>query len=185
VLNIILSYPSQLHHLPYAIFSAKWLARFPTKPSRYIMLVFALNTWREALKDELLHLLCTGVKQSQGVQTRTGLPITIAALQTLKSQLRLNSAFSPLEKCLLWTAFTIAFYRFLRASEFATTSLKWQYVQRTGNTYTIFIEQYKTVPFSCDHLITIYASSTSTCPVKTLQLFTEAIPQHQGNTPIF
>jgi len=43
VLNI-LSYPSQLHHLPYAISAAIWLTRFPTKPSRYIWLVFALNT---------------------------------------------------------------------------------------------------------------------------------------------
>jgi len=45
----ILSYPSQPHHLPYAISAAIWLARFPTKPSRYILLLFALNTWRERL----------------------------------------------------------------------------------------------------------------------------------------
>ena len=79
----------------------------------------------------------------------------------------------------------MAFYRFLRASEFATLSLKWQHVQKTGNAYTIFIEQSKTDPFRCGHSITIYASGTSTCPVRALQLYAEAVPQHQGNAPIF
>jgi len=36
-------------------------------------------------KDELLQLLYTGIKRSQGAQTRTRLPITITVLQTLKS----------------------------------------------------------------------------------------------------
>ena len=122
--------------------------------------------FEDPTKDELLQLLCTGIKRSQGPQTRTHLPITITVLQTLKSQLRLDSAFSPLEKPLLWAAFTMAFYGFLRASEFATPSLNWQHVQRTGNAYTIFIEQ--SDPFRCGHSITIYASGTSTCPVRAL-----------------
>ena len=84
--------------------------------------------FEDPTKDELLQLLCTGIKRSQGAQTRTRLPVTITVLQTLKSQLRLDSAFSPLEKHLLWAAFIMAFYGFLRASEFATPSLKWQHV---------------------------------------------------------
>ena len=39
-------------------------------------------------KDELLHLLCTGIKRSQGVSKPKQLPITINVLQTLKLQLR-------------------------------------------------------------------------------------------------
>ena len=74
-------------------------------------------------KDELLHLLCTGIKRSQGISTHTRLPITISVLQTLKSRLHFDSSFSPLEKRLLWAAFTMALYEFLRASEFATPSL--------------------------------------------------------------
>jgi len=124
--------------------------------------------FEDLTKDELLQLLCTDIKRSQSAQTCTRLPITITVLQTFKSQLRLNSAFSPLEKRLLWAAFTMAFYRFLRASEFATQSLKWQHVQRTGTTYTIFIEQSKTDPFRCGHSITIYASGTL---VKALQIY--------------
>ena len=71
--------------------------------------------FEDPTKDELLQLLCTGIKRSQGAQTRTRLPVTITVLQTLKSQLRLDSAFSPLEKCLLWAAFTIAFYGFFES----------------------------------------------------------------------
>jgi len=112
-------------------------------------------------------------------------PLPSQSSKTLKSQFRLESAFSPLEKRLLWAAFTMAFYGFLRASKFVTPSLKWQHVQRTGNAYTIFNEQPKTDPFRCGYLITIYASSILTCPVKALQLYAEAVPQHQGNAPIF
>jgi len=57
--------------------------------------------FEDRINDELLQLLCTGIKRSQGAQTRTRLPIIITVLQTLKSQLRLGSAFSPLEKFLL------------------------------------------------------------------------------------
>ena len=91
--------------------------------------VYLAGIWLEHLergledptKDELLHLLCTGIKRSQGVQTRTRLPITINVLKTLKSQLCHDSSFSALEKRLLWAAFTLAFYGFMRASEFATS----------------------------------------------------------------
>ena len=64
-------------------------------------------------KDELLHLLCTGIKRSQGVRIHTRLPITINVLQTLKSKLCHDPSFSPLEKRLLWAAFTLAIYGFL------------------------------------------------------------------------
>ena len=54
-----------------------------------------------------------------------------------------------------------------------------------ANAYTIVIEQSKTDPFHCGHSITIYASSTSTCPVRALRLYAEVVSQHQGNVPIF
>ena len=51
--------------------------------------------FEDSTKDELLQLFCIGINRSQGAQTHTHLPITIAVLQTLKSQLHLNSAFFP------------------------------------------------------------------------------------------
>ena len=70
--------------------------------------------------DELLHLLCKGIKHSQGTARRTRFLITINVLRTLKSKLREELSYSLLEKRL---AFTLAFYGFLRASELATPDL--------------------------------------------------------------
>ena len=78
---------------------------------------------QDPTNDELLHLLCKGIKHSQGTTRRTRLPITINILHTLKTKLREESSYSLLEKRLLWSAFTLAFYGFLRASEFATPDL--------------------------------------------------------------
>jgi len=55
--------------------------------------------FEDPTNDELLHLLCTGIKRSQGVSTLTHLPITINIFQTL-SALTLPSH-------LLWAAFTM------------------------------------------------------------------------------
>ena len=79
----------------------------------------------DPMKDELLHLLCTGIIRSQGARPHTRLPITIDVHKTLKSQLCRDPSFSPLEKRLLWAVFTLAFYGFLRASEFAIAALMW------------------------------------------------------------
>ena len=88
-------------------------------------------------------------QRSQGAHTHTHLPITINALKTLKSQFCSNPSFSPLEKRLLWAAFTLAFYGFLRASEFSTAALIWQHIYLETDRYTVSIEQSKTNPFHC------------------------------------
>ena len=67
-------------------------------------------------KDELLHVLCTGIKRSQGIQTHTYLPITINFLQTLKLQLHCDPPFSPFEKKMLWAPFTLALKSWLLKS---------------------------------------------------------------------
>ena len=125
-------------------------------------------------KDELL---CTGIKRSQGVSKHNCLPVTINVLQTLKSQLQ--------KKRLLWAAFILAFYGFLRASEFATPNLTWQHIHLAADRYTVFIEQSKTDPFCSGHIIAIHATGTSTCPVRALRLYTEATTPLQDNKPVF
>ena len=89
--------------------------------------------------DNLLQLICTGIKRSQGTTNCTRLPITIDLLRSLKTQLQLrnDSSYSLLEKRLLWSAFTLAFYGFLRASEFTSLSLQWLDVQFSATTVAI------------------------------------------------
>ena len=112
--------------------------------------------------DELLCLLCKGIKRSQGTARRIRLPITINILRTLKSKLREDASYSLLEKR-LWSAFTLAFYGFLRASEFATPDLFWSNITLNNDKIDVFIQQSKTDPFRQGHPITVYHTNTSTC----------------------
>jgi len=167
VLNI-LSYPFPASPLTLRYFCCYMACQVSYKT---ILLVFALNTKRQVLKVQprMNCCSCWEITRCSNSYLSTHyhhrLPPNIEV--TAPPQL----SFFPLEKPLLCAAFTMAFYGFLRSSEFAIPSLKWQHVQRTGNAYTIFIEQSKTDSFRCGHSIAIYANRTSTCPVKALQLY--------------
>ena len=87
-------------------------------------------------KDELLHLLSTGIKRSRGVPTYARLPITINVLQTLKSKLCMTHHSLPGEKVALGSLY-LEFYGFLQASESATSNLIWQHIHLGGNRYTV------------------------------------------------
>ena len=91
----------------------------------------------EPTDDKLLQLLCTAIKRSQETTSCTRLPITIDLLRSLKTQLQNDSSYSLLEKRLLWSAFTLAFYGFLRVSEFMSSSLQWSDVQFSATTVAI------------------------------------------------
>ena len=91
----------------------------------------------ESTDDKLLQLLCTAIKRSQETTSCTCLPITIDLLRSLKTQLQNDSSYSLLEKRLLWSAFTQAFYGFLRVSEFMSSSLQWSDVQFSATTVAI------------------------------------------------
>ena len=130
--------------------------------------------------DELLRLLCKGIKRYQGDTSRLRLPITINVLKDLKTQLRNNSSYTLVEKRLLWSAFTLAFYAFLRASEFTASGLLWSDVQSSPTTVTIHLRQSKTDPFRRGHSVTIQATSTSTCPVRAMNLFIDLTTNRTG-----
>ena len=95
--------------------------------------------------DELLWLLCKAIKQSQGDTSRLRLHITINILKVLKTQLRIDSSYTLLKKRLLSSTFTLAFYGFLRASEFASSNLLWSDVELTPTAVTIHLWQSKTI----------------------------------------
>jgi len=66
--------------------------------------------------DNLLHLVCRGIHRLQGDSQSIRLPITINLMHTIKEQLR-QSTYTVQEQRMLWTAFTTAFYDFLRVSK--------------------------------------------------------------------
>ena len=181
--------PSWGPFIQYLLFCDKFtISPFPASPltlryfcsyianhvSHKTIKVYLSGIWLEHLErghhdptdDDLLHLLCKGIKQSQGDTSRPRLPITINVLKALKTQLR-NSSYYPLvEKRLLWSVFTVAFYAFLRAGEFTDSSLQWCDVQSSPTTITIHLRQSKTDPFRRGQSIILQATSTSTCPVR-------------------
>jgi len=79
---------------------------------------------QDPTSNELLRLLIRGIRRLQGESLCQHLSITIDILCTLKQHLRCSN-YSLCEQHLLWSAFTLAFYGFLQASEFIGPSLQW------------------------------------------------------------
>ena len=66
----------------------------------------------------LLGLLLKGIKRSTSARDlQPRLPITISVLRSLKTSLT-TSLYPPVDKLMLWSAFTTAFFGFLRSAEF-------------------------------------------------------------------
>ena len=102
--------------------------------------------------DHLLHLVCRGIRRLQGDKIRKRLPITINLLRTLKSQLANSTFFTVLEQRLLWAAFSLAFYSFMRVSEFTTpptsdtfspSGLHWSDIQLNTNSMSFYLTSIK------------------------------------------
>ena len=178
-------HPSQLPHLRTLRYFCSYIA---SHVSHKTIKVYLSSTRLEHLEcghhdptnDDLLRLVCKGTKRSQGNTSRPRLPVTINVLKVLKIQLRNSSYYSLVEKRLLWSAFTLAFYAFLRAGEFTDSSLQWSNVQSSPTTVTIHLRQSKTDPLRRGQFIILQATSTSICPVRAMKLFTDLITTRTG-----
>ena len=65
----------------------------------------------------LLHYLCTAIRCSDTHKARKRHPITLPLLRTIKAELS-QSSLPSRDKLMYWAAFVLAFYGFLRASEY-------------------------------------------------------------------
>ena len=88
-----------------------------------IRLIHLERRHSDPTNNEPLHILIRGICHLQGNSPRHHLPFTIKVLHIMKHQLCTGN-FPLKEQRLLWAAFTLAFYSFLRVSEFTGTSLK-------------------------------------------------------------
>ena len=104
----------------------------------------------------LLHLLLCGVKHTVGLSSRQRLPITMTLLWQIKEELARAPDFLPSDKLMLWSAFTLAFYGFLRSSEFTSPST----TQCNPLVHLCFTD----VSFTSEGCLTLHLKSSKTNP---------------------
>ena len=109
------------------------------------------------------------------LQNAHAYPLWSTSFHTLKCKLREEASYSLIEKRLLWLAFILALYGFLRADEFITPKLSWSSIHLYTDKVTVFLQQSKTDPFRQGHTIKIYATEISTCPVRAINHYAAAV----------
>jgi len=120
----------------------------------------------------LLTYLCIGIRHTGRSTNMARLPITIPLLRVIKQQLS-TSTFPAQVKLLYWAAFTLAFYGFLRASEyscptqskFTNTRHLLRDISITTNSLSIHLKHSKSDCFGRSGTVLVGATGSSTCPV--------------------
>ena len=137
-----------------------------------------------------LKLLLRGIKRGIGNQLRKPprLPITITALHFIQSAIK-SSLLSAHDQDMLWSACCLAFFGFLRASEFTAPSPS-NYlpgctllvsdinIDIDSNLY-VRIKMSKVDPFRQGHVLLITPTNTPICAVSAMRFFLQC----QGNSP--
>ena len=123
-------------------------------------------------------------------ENMVGMPIGLAdGCRT--DQLHHSHQYSLVEKRLLWSTFTVAFYGFLRASEFTSstpigaTTLTWNDIEFSPSYILIHLRQSKTDLFCRGCSITLAATGTFTCPCKALCGYANLISPRNQRYPLF
>ena len=134
----------------------------------------------------LLHLLLRGIKRTVGLSSRQRLPITMSLLRQIKEELARASDLLPSDKLMLWSAFTLAFYGFLRSSEFTAPSatqfnplvhLSNSDVSfNSGGCLTLHLKSSKTDPYRQGCTLLIAPSHRSVCAVRALKSTSPRVP---------
>ncbi|XP_077981140.1 integrase/recombinase xerD homolog [Glandiceps talaboti] len=135
-------------------------------------------------ENVLLHRALQGIKRSSGEARRTRLPITISILRRLKGSLRTHPDLHPVDKLMLWSAFTIAFFGFLRVSEFTAPNPHSFDAQQSlltrditiGADLHVHLKASKTDPFRRGCTIMIASTSSSICAVRAYTKYQRASP---------
>ena len=141
----------------------------------------------------LLHYLCTAIRRHKGDKTQTRHPITLPLLRVIKTELRNRESLVSCDKSLYWAAFTLAFYRFLRASEYTSPTpthfirqlhLLRENVTVHKDSMEILIKGSKTDQFKKSTTLHLPRLGTDTCPVRAMEKFLRR-SRHRSTRPLF
>ena len=140
-----------------------------------------------------LYLLTKGIRRKQGSSRSKPkrLPITPTLLNTIAMNL-FNSSRLYEDKVMLWAALMLAFFGFLRVSEYTSshktkfdpdTTLLVRDINLAPDHARVFIKASKTDPFREGVCIRVAANGTRLCPVIALRNFLKIHPS--GHGPLF
>ena len=127
-----------------------------------------------------LQKVLTGIKRSQKPPKLNRYPITIQILDSIYNYFQPPQSFN-VDHIMLWAAFTLAFFGFLRASEFTCNSSSFDPTVHlcliitfipnieSPNHMLVSIKQSKTDPFRKGCTLTIARSTTSICSVMAMR----------------
>ncbi|KAL9964522.1 hypothetical protein ACROYT_G028176 [Oculina patagonica] len=142
----------------------------------------------------LLHLLLRGIKRTNGLSSRCRLPITMSVMRQLKGALSADPQFASQDKLMLWSAFTLAFFGFLRSSEFTSPSstyfnslvhLSHSDISFTSDgSLTMQLKSSKTDPFRKGCSIKLAPSGRSVCAVRAMHRYLAHQPSRSA-TPLY
>lgn len=144
----------------------------------------------------LLEKSLKGLKRLKGVKTRDRRPITIKELQCLHSALRPQFTTS-LDNVMLWAAFTLAFFGFLRCSEFTCNSpfdptyhlsrkdINFHPGISAPQYFEVLIKRSKTDPFRNGCRLTIGQSNNELCPVRAMKNYMLQSSTNIEERPLF
>ena len=139
----------------------------------------------------LLHYLCAAIRHSDTHKARKRHPITLSLLRTIKAELS-QSSLPSRDKLMYWAAFVLAFYGFLRASEYmvpmASCFDPWVHLSVRDITVCpesvmLHLKRSKMDRFGKSATLLIGQTGTSTCPVRAMQKFM-AIRQYENPGPL-
>jgi hypothetical protein len=145
---------------------------------------------------QLLEKCLKGLKCLQGEKRRDRRPITVNELEHLHSALRPQFTDS-IDNVMLWAAFTLAFFGFLRCSEFTCNSPFDAEYHLSRNDiifhpnilhaefYEVVIKRSKTDPFRRGCRLTIGSSHNSLCPVRAMKTYLLQSRSVQTPRPLF
>ena len=143
----------------------------------------------------LLHLLLRGIKRTNGLSYQRRLPINMSVMRQLKGALADDPQFAPQDKLMLWSAFTLAFFGFLRSSEFTSPSSSYFnsliHLSRSDISFTtdgsliLQLKSSKTDSFRKGCSITLAPSGRSVCAVRAMLRYLDHQPPRSATPPVF
>ena len=144
----------------------------------------------------LLYKTLRGIKSCLGVSKQARYPITVSVLRSIYAKLK-PFHLLDVDSSMLWASFTLAFFGFLRSSEFtcncqfdiqthlSRSDITFQPTLHSPTSFEIIIKKSKTGPFRETAKLIIAKSNSTICTVTALQDYFLHTSTRLSTRPLF